>query len=403
MKLTLIGIGCGSGETMTAEAIQAIRSAELIIGAGRLLAGLSDEFTAPRISAVSGKDIFEIIKRENRENTCILYSGDSGFYSGTRKLLPFVEDTDMEIKVIPGVSSVQFFAARLGVPWHDWNLFSAHGVDCNAVNAVMQGKPAFFLTGGALGPAELCGQLCAAGLGELKVIVGENLSYETECIHRCKASEAAEMSFDMLSVLLAEAAPVPEKRLACGTCGIPDDMFIRGSVPMTKRDIRAAAQSRLAVRRNDVIWDIGAGTGSVSVELALSADMGHVYAVECTDEGIGLIEKNRQSFGAWNISAVKGTAPEALAGLPDPDAVFIGGSRGRMKEIVGAVLERNDSVRICITAIALETLEEACGALRMYGLDADVTQISVSSAKPVGGLHMMIAGNPVFLITGRRI
>lgn len=402
MKVTLIGIGCGSKATMTAEAAEALSAADLIIGAGRLLEGVSGEYDAPRISAVDGRRIFDAIMREKKENTCVIYSGDSGFYSGTRKLLPLLEGTGIEIEVIAGVSSVQFFAARLGMPWHDWNLFSAHGVECDAVNAVMKGKPAFFLTGGALGPAELCGQLRDAGLGKLRVIIGENLSYDSEHIYRCTAAEAAEMKFDMLSVMLAEPAPVGEKQAGRRTPGIPDDDFIRGSVPMTKRDIRAAVLGRLDVSSGDVIWDVGAGTGSVSVELALAIDSGHVYAVECGDEGAELIEKNRRAFGAWNLSVIKGMAPEAFEDLPAPDAVFIGGTKGRMKEIIEEIYRRNEKARICVSAIALETLKDAAEALAVCGCDVDITQIAVSNAREMGRLHMMMANNPVFLITGRR-
>ena len=402
MKVTLIGIGCGSRATMTAEAAEALSAADLIIGAGRLLEGVSDEYDAPRISAVDGRRIFDAIMREKKENTCVVYSGDSGFYSGTRKLLPLLKGTDIEVKVIAGVSSVQFFAARLGMPWHNWNLFSSHGVDCDAVNAVMKGRPAFFLTGGALGPAELCGQLCDAGLGQLRVIIGENLSYDNEKIYRCTAEEAAEMSFDMLSVMLAEPAPAGEKQAGRRTPGIPDDDFIRGGVPMTKRDIRAAVLGHLDIGSGDVIWDVGAGTGSVSVEMALAADSGHVYAVECSDEGAELIGKNRRIFGAWNLSVIKGMAPEALKDLPAPDAVFIGGTKGKLKEIIEEIYRLNEKARICVSAIALETLKEAAETLAVWGCHVDITQIAVSNARETGRLHMMMANNPVFLITGRR-
>ena len=169
---------------------------------------------------------------------------------------------------------------------------------------------------------------------------------------------------------------------------------------MTKQEVRAAALAKLAVGPADVLWDVGAGTGSVSVELALAAPQGQVFAVECGGEACSLIRANREKFSAWNLRLVEGRAPEALADLPAPDAVFIGGTKGGMEEIVDAVLGKNPRARICISAIAVETLSAAVTALTTRGLEASVTQIAVSRTRPAGGLHLLCANNPTFLITG---
>ena len=169
---------------------------------------------------------------------------------------------------------------------------------------------------------------------------------------------------------------------------------------MTKQEVRAAALAKLAVQPGDTLWDVGAGTGSVSVELALAAPRGHVYAVECDPEACGLIRQNRETFHACNLTLVEGRAPAALADLPAPDAVFIGGTKGGMEAVVDTVLARNPNARICISAIALETLSAAVAALTAHGLAAEVTQIAVSRTRPTGRLHMLMANNPIFLITG---
>ena len=398
MKITLIGTGCGTAETLTEQARVAIYESQLVIGARRLLNSLRTEElsgTCRLAEAVYAKEIIGLIRAAECDRVCVLLSGDSGFYSGARLLLPAL--ADYETRVLPGISSLQAFAARLGQAWQDWTLCSAHGVECDAVAAVCGEKPAFFLTGGRMGPAELCRQLTKAGLAGLPVAVGENLMCPDERITRGTASELAKGSFAPLSVMLAEAAP----RFAQRTPGLPDELFQRSErIPMTKQEVRAAALAKLAVRPDDICWDIGAGTGSVSVELALQAKQ--VWAVERNAAALALAERNRVQFGAWNLCLKEGSAPDALKDLPTPDAVFVGGSGGKMEGILRAVHHANPKARICVAAIALESLSAACTALEELGYEIDVTQIAVSRSRSAAGLHLMTAQNPVWLITGNQ-
>lgn len=393
MRVYLVGSGCGTADTLTGQGLAAIREAELIVGAPRLLRGLPPH--SARCEAAAGaEDIVRLLTDSGCRRACVVYSGDTGFYSGAKGLLPLLEERGIEAEVIPGVSSVQYLAAKLGRPWQDWRLCSAHGVDCDPVEAVSGGVPAFFLTGGARGPAMLCGQLARAGLGDLPVTVGEDLACPEEQVLQGTAADFAGRTFAPLNVLLAEAAPAAPRR----TPGLPDGLFRRGEVPMTKQEVRAAILAKLAVGPGDVCWDIGAGTGSVSVELALSGR--EVWAVERRAEACCLILENRARFSTWNLHLAEGGAPEALSGLPRPDAVFVGGSGGCLKEILAAVHGANPAARVCVSAIALETLGTASACLAGLGYRVEVTQIAVSRAKPAGELHLLTAQNPVFLITG---
>lgn len=395
MQVILAAAGGGSPRTMTEDCQQALENASCIIGARRLLEGLSETYTKNRVSATRPVEILKAIQ-SHREGCVVLYSGDTGFYSGTRSLIPLLENEGIFYTVLPGISSVQLLSAALGIPWQDWLLCSAHGVDCNPVGAVMQGKSVFFLTGGELDPAELCRQLTEAGLHQLPVVVGENLSYCQQRIHRGTAGEFAKQKFDPLSVLLAEPAPSVTRR----TPGFTDSLFTRGEVPMTKQEVRAAVLAKLAPNPSDILWDVGAGTGSVSIELALTASWGRTYAVECNEKACELIRVNREKLGAWNLKLIEGTAPQALDGLETPDAVFIGGTKGSMENVVNLVLDRNSKARICISAICIETLYQAVKALQNCGIQPEVTQISISRGKVVGSLHMLMSNNPIFLIAG---
>lgn len=398
MRVTLLGLGGGTPQSATGEAKAALERAELVVGAARLLEALPENEGQRRIAAVRAEEIVGLLTAKAPESACVVFSGDTGFYSGAKALLPLLREHGIEHRVLPGISSVQLLAARLGRAWQDWTLCSAHGVDCDPIAAVMRGKPSFFLTGGAATPATLCAALAEAGLGDTRVTVGENLSYADERVTETTAAECAKMTFAPLAVLLVEAVERPDAPAG----GLADEDFVRGDVPMTKQEVRAAVRSKLAICRGDVIWDVGAGTGSVSVELALAASEGRIYAVECRDEACELIEANRRRFGVWNLRVVRGTAPKALSGLPKPDAVFLGGSKGDLREIVEAALGANPAVRLCMTAIALETLSAAVEVCKELELDAEITQIAVSRTRPAGGLHLLTANNPIFLITAKR-
>ncbi len=395
MQVILAASGGGGGGAMTGDCRQALENARCIVGAHRLLAGLPQAYTENRVAATRPAEILEAIQAHGA-GTVVLYSGDTGFYSGARTLIPLLERAGIGYTVLPGLSSVQLLSAALGRPWQDWLLCTAHGVRCNPVGAVMQGKPAFFLTDGQQTPAELCRRLAEAGLGGLPVTVGEQLSYPGQRVSRGTAAEFAGRQFAPLSVLLAEPAPNVVHRAP----GFPDSLFTRGEVPMTKREVRAAVLARLAPREGDILWDVGAGTGSVSVELALAAKWGRTYAVECSEQACALIRANREKLGAWNLRLIAGAAPQALEELEAPDAVFIGGTKGSMERAVDLALDRNPGARICISAISVETLGQAMRALQSRGIQPELTQISVSRGKAAGSLHLLMANNPVFLIAG---
>lgn len=396
MNVTLIGMGSGRPENLTLQGLAALRQADLILGARRLLAVLPAGCTENRAAAYRPDEVAELLQTSGAENAVLVYSGDTGFYSGASSMMEKLEALGVRARVLPGLSSIQLLAAALGRPWQGWNLVSAHGRTCDPVAECMQGRPTFFLTGGSEDPATLCAQLAAEGFGEVQGVVGQCLGTPEEKLFRGSVKELAAGRFNSLSVLLVEAAEVLPRRAP----GLPDEAFERGDVPMTKQEVRAAVLAKLAVRPEDILWDVGAGTGSVSVELALAAPRGRVYAVECRPEGCALIKANREKFRTRNLVLVEGLAPAALSDLPAPDAVFIGGSKGSLAAIVDAALDKNPDARICVSAIALETLSAAVAALTAKGRTVQVSQIAVSRAKAVGGLHLMMAQNPIYLITG---
>ena len=402
MEVTLIGMGPGGAASLTGAAVEALERADCLIGSRRLLEECTLAQEAPRFPATKSADMLDLLSSQGWLCPCVLYSGDTGFHSGARALLPLLRERGISARVVPGISSLQYFAAQLGRPWQEWAIVSAHGLTCDPVGEILaaRGRPVFFLTGGTAGAGALCQRLAQAGLGHLTATVGEDLSYPGELIRTGPVYELAGQETAPLSVLLVEGYEPPAN--APRTQGLDDSVFLRGDVPMTKQEVRAAVLAKLAVRDGAVYWDVGAGTGSVSVELSLLAPRSSVYAVECKGEACSLIRANRERFGAYNLELIQGRAPQALEELPAPDGVFIGGSDGELFPILAVAVEKNPAVRVCLTAIAVETLGSAVAALTQLGMAPQITQLTVARSRPAGGLNLMLGQNPIWIITGQR-
>ncbi len=394
MKVMLVGMGCGMS-SLTQEAANALAQAELVVGAARLLAELPPT-RARVVEASRPQQIASVVGASDCSHCAVVLSGDTGFHSAAARIAELLAQTTAQIEVIPGISSVQMLSACLGRPWQGWTLLSAHGRSCDIVAALCEGAPVFLLTSGAESVGEICAQLDRAGLGNAHVTVGERLGYPDERLTSGNARNMVRSSYGALNVLLVElpAGLVPARRAP----GIPDEEFVRAKVPMTKLEVRAVALAKLAVGPDDVCWDVGAGTGAVSVELALAAR--EVWAVERDPQALELVRQNRVRHRAWKLRVVEGEAPDALVGLPAPDVVFVGGSAGKLEAILNAAYGANADVRLCVTAIALETLEAARRWMGEHSFDCELTQLSVSRSRTTGSHSLLLANNPVFIVTG---
>ena len=399
-QLYLVGIGMGNEKNRTVEAEQICQSVHLLIGARRMLQSVKTEGKAVFESYKPDEIAAYLAEHPQYETAAVLLSGDIGFYSGAKKLYDAIERTEgleqMEIYPVSGISSVVYFCGKLGVSWEDVHLLSLHGRKQNLIDAVKYHEKVFVLCGEKDGIPKICCKLKEYGLGDVKVAVGTDLSYEQERIVQGTAESLMKEDFAPLSVLLI-CNPDVKKRIGHG---LDDDLFLRGKVPMTKSEVRSISLSKLRLHKDAVVWDVGAGTGSVSIEAARLAKDGVVYAIEKKDEAIDLLEQNKRKFGTDNLEIIKGLAPEALEGLPAPTHAFIGGSSGNLKEILEVLLEQNPRVRVVINAIALETVAEAMQCLKsMAFTDVDIAQVSVAKGKKLGSYEMMMGQNPVYIFS----
>ena len=391
-KVSLVGIGMGSTETRTLGMERTVREADCLIGARRMLESV-DAGNKKTYAAVLAKDIADYIRESMDERFVVLLSGDTGFYSGAKGLLALL--TDMEVEVLPGIGSFQYFCSRLQRPWENVRPVSLHGRDCDFVGEVRRNPAVFALVGGGNGINLALKRLMDAGMGSLKVHVGEKLGYPEERIAHGTAEQLFEEKWDPLSVLLVENDGADNYVI---THGLPDEAFDRDETPMTKSEVRAISLSKLGLTQNAVVYDVGSGSGSVSVECALQASCGRVYAIEMKEKAIALTERNARKFGLSNLEVVAGRAPEAFETLEMPTHAFIGGSTGSMRGIIDSLLAKNPKIRIVVNTVTLETLAELTEISKEFDF-CDIAEVSVTKPRTLGRYRLMTAQNPVFIFT----
>ena len=407
-EYVMVAAGPGDTRHLTEEAGKAVEEADVVFGAPSVIArakeiGLlkADKLSQPFYKA---RQVLPYMKEHPElRRAAVLLSGDTGLYSGAAQLRAALEKEgeSVRFRYLPGISSVAALAAALQVTWEDACLLSTHGRERDVVGHLRRERKVFLLVSGLSGvhsTAVLLKEAVAKNIlpADMRIGCGYNLSQATEEAGFVSLDQLENMDEPGLYILYlenpaADACPV--------TPGMEDEAFCRAEVPMTKEEVRVLALSRLRLTRKAVLYDIGAGTGSVSVEAARLCPDAKVYAVERKPEAAALLRENLSKYCLPNVTVIEAEAPDGLQELPAPTHVFVGGSGRAMKGILEAVLERNPAVRAVATCVTLETLQEIMqGAQELPVSEPQVRQISVSRAQKVGGYHMMKALNPVYLI-----
>jgi len=339
-------------------------------------------------------EIGTFLRSQDFKTAAVLLSGDVGFCSGAKKLMDQLED--FQVELVPGITSMVYFCSKLKISWEDVKFGSAHGKKINMIQRINRYKKTFFLLDGKNGLQTLCEKLIYYGMNQVTLHVGENLSYDNETIFSGKPEEIVSHQVSSLVVVLIENSFAQDWT----ALSIPDEEFIRAKVPMTKCEVRNLSVGKLKLTPDAVVYDVGAGSGSVSIEVALQAPDIKVYAIEKKPEAIELLEQNKRKFAADNMEIIKGVAPEAIAGLESPTHAFIGGSSGNMEEIIDTILGLNEDCRIVLNTIAINTFVAVMDYLEAHPeLDSDIVQIQSSYAKKVGAYQMMMGQNPIYIIS----
>lgn len=417
VNISIVGLGMGSIDSLTIESAKKIENASFIIGAKRMLEICLSIVSKEVKTYISYKptDILDYIyeKAGEEDKIVLVMSGDTGFYSGSIKLKKEFEEytkkgyfeENSKLEVCAGISSFSYMCAKFGIDYTDMKILSVHGRDENLnelFDSIKFNKKTFALSSGDRQINDILAHLVENELGEVEVLVAENMSSKNERYFKNKASELVNEKFDKISSLIFINEKAKDKRVLFG---IDDEEFLRDKVPMTKSDIRALAMAKLELSEAAICYDIGAGSGSCSIEMGRFASKGKVYAIEHKKIACDLIEKNIKKFSLKNIEVIFGEASEKIEDIEAPSHVFIGGSGGDLELIVDKIYKKNENATVVITAITLETIAGINEIVKKYanlGYKYDMSFISFANNKTVANYNMMIGGNPVLIARIKR-
>ena len=400
--LQVIGIGPGRPEWLPPAIVELVRHCDVLIGGSRALKLFPDFSGLTYCLSGDLASSLVIIKNALSEEQVVgvLVSGDPGFFSFLPRLKK--EFPEERIDVYPGISSLQFAFARAGIPWQEATFVSVHGRELSVLPQVIR-RPTAVLTGGENTPQKVAQLYLERGYNPI-ISIGNALGYPEEVWATMDAEHLAQEKAVLQNaiVILYPALGQEAKQGTGCRIGIPDQEFLRGEVPMTKAEIRVQVLAKAQISLYDKVVDIGAGTGSISIEAAGLAAEGVVYSIEHKPEAQELILANQQKFGVSNLRLIPGVAPDVFGELPLVDVCIIGGSSGRLSEILKLV-PLVDGGRIVITAVTIETVAQGLKLLTELNYqDIDTVSIQAVRWKAVKNLHMAQAMNQVFILSARK-
>ena len=398
-SIHVIGAGIAGHEGFTPQALELINRAELLFGAERLLA-LFPDFSGKRV-AINDYNLAAMVEqlREHESRAVVLASGDPLFFGIGRYLLRNLPEELIEF--LPNVTSVQYAFAKIREPWDDSVFISAHGRPLkDVVDRIFANDKAAVLTDAVNTPGMIGRELLSRHRGGYKAFLCENLGTADEKIRVTDIKGLLELEAATLNVLILIKQYEDDNDVYVPILGIPDDEFVSIKKLMTRSEVRVVTLSKLMLRHDMCLWDIGAGSGSICIEADHLLPNGRIFAIERNQESCQFIKQNLQKFHARNVTLIDGDAPACLEELADPDRVFIGGSGGHLWEILDHVDQRlATGGRIVLNAITLDTLTSANEYFANAGYEVEVVTVNIARTRPHSNYKMFEAFDPVYIVT----
>ena len=399
-SIVIAGVGPGNINLITNKALDAIKKSDILVGGIRNISAFEHLNKETFIIQNNLKDVCDfLIKNYKHKKICVLASGDVGIFSIASYLIKKLPEIKFE--QISGISSVQYFCSKINLSWNDIRFLSIHGKNQDYINIILQNKlTALFLNNSSEVNSIL--KKLKQYSNNFKIYTGENLSYDNEKIScfDLKNFDALN-SKESLCIIIIENIDFKENNLIFKT--IPDAEFIRDKVPMTKEEIRTLSISKLSLKPDAVIYDIGAGTGSVSVSCAINCPSGIIYSIEKNLDACLLIKKNIEKFDIKNIIIKHALAADVLSDLPAPDCIFIGGSGNVLNEIINVCHNnfKNSNklnTTVVVNTITPESTFKSIEAFKTLGYSYEITSVNIAKSYTANSKNIMKAYNPVNII-----
>ncbi len=397
-RIYLVGAGITGWEGFTSKALEIIGKADVMIGHQRHLDIFPDFSGAKRVLG----DLSELMDflKSTDQRAVVLASGDPNFFGVSRFLLRNLPKERIEI--FPNVTSMQYAFAHIKEQWDDSIFVSVHGRGMHsAIDKIIASEKACVLTDMINTPAAIAAELIERGAEGYEAWLCEDLGMPTEKFTKTSVRGLLELSASELNILILIRTYEPNL-VHYPLIGIADDEFLTSKKLITKQEVRAVTLAKLQLQDDLVLWDIGAGSCSVSIEASNLMPNGRIFAVERNQQCIGFINENLKKFCARNIKLIEAFAPDGLDVLPDPDRVFIGGAGGKLDEIIDMVsLRLKPEGVVVINAVTLDTLTRAVEFLEDHGFTVEATCVNIAKTRNLTEYKMFEAQNPVYVISAR--
>lgn len=389
--LSIISCGMGHHSQFSTMERHSIEHAQVLLGSQRLLDLFQTEKQEKHSIYTADKVVNFAKEHPYFENLCLLVTGDAGFFSAAKQISAVWEGS---LEIFSGISSIVYLSAKVGISWDDAKIVSLHGRKVNILEHIKENEKVFILFGGEDTPSSVA-QLCLDYQLDVRFYIGENLSYPNEKVAILQPEEVISLKTPPLCCAFVLNIN-PEKS---HEFGLPDTAFQRlDGVPMTKSEVRAITLSKLQLKEDSIIYDIGAGTGSVAVEMARFAPYGKVFALEQKESALEALKMNKKSFQLSHMDIISGDALEGIQNLPAPTHVFIGGFSGDLPLLLEQIKRKNPKTRVVINTVTLDTLAQITALLPTFSY-SEVVEVAISRGETRGKYRMMLANNPVFVIT----
>lgn len=401
--IDIIGMGM-SPQDLTADHLRLIEGAALLVGGRRHLALLKGKHQECIEITSDLKGLVEALRRQCRSRRIVvLASGDPLYYGVGAHLVNALGRE--KVRVHPNITSVAAAFARMGEPWQDACVVSLHGrrQEGRLEHAIRTADRIAVLTDPVCTPQWVGDFLRRWGARGFAIGVFECLGSDTERISWHTTESIAGQTFDMPNMVVLKREPQGGRSHPALHLGMPESAFAHERGVITKTEVRAVALSRLCLMPHQTLWDLGAGSGALSIEASLLMPGGRIWAVEKNPQRLEQIRANRDRYGVANLEVVEAELPEGLAQLPDPERIFIGGGGRALGETVAVACRRlpPDGILV-VNTVLMDSLHATVKSLREGGLAADVVQVQVSRSRPLADSDRLTAMNPVWIIQGRR-